>query len=239
MNCLTTTTTQCVSCKNPISYFLELGLLGEQTDYNRSSMPELFDYTLDQGFVLNNCDKCCPNCGIYILASIETFINVIQTQLGTPSERLLPYKDCCLNYIGSVETILKLVEASDIYEKYPCCDVKLGECYNEMICFQRTYEPGIGSSTSEFIDRINDKGIVEYGAILDNCTGEVTSQLCNILDYIKEIYSPALSTLNNGSSMGEIIDRFLDKGIVIQCTEGKVLVFSAEKWIEYIDSQNA
>lgn len=233
MNCITTTTTlSCTPCENPISYLFELGKLALSSDYGRSTYEEVVDYLLTEGLVLNNCSKCCPDCGIYVFASLETFIKLNDVL------NLLEESDCCINYIGSIMSAAdEPVNNSEyfidkIVNIYPCCSIKTFDCFNDSICLHHDIIQGDITVTSEFIDRMLDKGVIEYGGLYNNCTGEVTSQFCTIVNAMKQIYNSNYPTPVFYSSVAEAIDRLIDKGIVIECKDDKVYIFSVETWIE-------
>lgn len=118
--------------------------------------------------------------------------------------------DCGNIYIlASVETYLKFYEeAGEIPVQEDCCT-------NTCITKLQDY------ATADEFDQFIDRGIVEYS------TFNGKSFICYIVDYF--IANP--SALGN-SSFGEVLNRILDKGIVIYCTEDQQIVAGVETFLK-------
>jgi len=183
-----------------------------------TSAAEILDRILDKGIVGSIPDNfCCPPCGRYVIASVETYIKYI--------EAVALENQCCYNIKASVETFLKFDEAADMIPNFPsqCDNPSFENCYDEM-----TIKLNFDAYA---IDRILDKGIVEQGAIGLNGSG--SSYLCILTDFILSAFNLQGDIL---STKAEILDRILDKGIVIDCTGDTLVVASVETYIKYIEA---
>jgi len=253
----------CVPCVHPLEYLFELSYVGIIGVNNRSSMDETLDRILDKGLNFPNCGYCCPDCeGVYVLASVETFIKfgeavgitIPAVPPASPSSNNLLGSFgndtglvCCSNVYASVETYLKYAEAvgitiSTAVEALPlsanteensaefvqtCCN-GYDECVDELICWatKNISRPDV------FIDRLQDKGLVEYGQIQNNCTGAVSSSICKFVDLFEKYKNVKLTTDKPG-----FIDRLLDKGVVISCdSNGNMHIASVETWLKYAEA---
>jgi hypothetical protein len=210
-----------------------------------SSHAEIIDRILDKGIVTSNetLDLCCPDCvqnmnnnnvSIYVLASVETFLNFAE-QLGCtpvpaiPNSTEQPFSSsyagncqCCTHIYASVETELKLYEAYSYQDEpntLPFCSDNFNDCVNGLLF----------NEAAETVDRILDKGIVEYGSISG------TSKICQIEQYIDLFIQT--EGIDAQSSKAEIIDRMLDKGIVISCHNDEVIIASVETWLKSAEAR--
>lgn len=181
----------------------------------KSTLAEILDRILDKGITQNDeeGELCCPDCNqdglnVYVIASVETFLKFMEA-IPVNSQN----SDCCLNSISSVETNLKLVEAFGTSYLGKNCPTNFDDCWNTIN----------QSLSAEGSDRILDKGIVEFGSI------KGVSKLCDIYNFCV-----SSATLNNDSTVVEVFDRVMDKGIVISCDEDRNFVTaSVETWITY------
>jgi hypothetical protein len=202
-------------------------------------MSEVLDRILDKGVTLSfdSNDLCCPDClqdvaaipaspmltthevnvdnyRIYILSSVETFITRYLTPTGliNNSSEL----DCCLHVNASIETTTDLGDAlnQDIPNNFESCSTNFNSCVDDLL----------SSFTPEEVDRVLDKGIVEYGSI----SGQ--SQICLLKSFIDLSYN---SQDKITSTKAEILDRFLDKGIAISCYNGEMSISSVEPFVNY------
>ena len=115
-----------------------------------------------------------------------------------------------------------------------------GECYGELISW--VTQGQTAGQQLDSINRIQDKGLVEYGE-LGSCEGLSGSSLCRLLDIFLEIESRYSGNPLGGptsvigvSSRSEFIDRILDKGIVISCDgNGGFLFASVESYLKYAE----
>jgi hypothetical protein len=206
-----------------------------------SNLSEIIDRIIDKGITLSfeSNDLCCPDClqdippipaspmltthevndgnyRLYFLASVETSLKLLDSVGLTQS----PYElDCCLHYEASVETGLKLAEAIDydIPNNLKSCSTNFNSCIDYLM----------DSFTSEDVDRVLDKGIVEYGSI----SGQ--SQICTIKDYIDLAYN---SQDKIESTKVEILDGLLDKGLVVSCYNGEMSISSVETFLKWYES---
>jgi len=122
--------------------------------------------------------------------------------------------------LASVETFLKLAEAIGIDDPGRCCNQFNPSIEEFLECH---------GQSAETWDRLLDKGIVEWGLI------ENKSQLPFLFEWINQIL---LSGGAGSSSAAEIIDRILDKGIVIFCNEetGEIVIASVETYLKYAEA---
>lgn len=126
--------------------------------------------------------------------------------------------------LASVETFLKWAEAVAPIE-VP------GRCCNEFSPAIEGFLDCHGQS-AEGWDRLLDKGIVEWGLIENN------SQLPYIFQWIDQIL---ISGGAGSVSASEIIDRIIDKGIVIYCNEetGEIVIASVETYLKYAEAADS
>jgi hypothetical protein len=216
---------------------------------------DTIDRFLDKGITLSfdSADVCCPDClqtiysaaapaspmlttheindgdyRLYFLAGVETSINLLgylnltdnppvpasPLMVGNPESKT----DCCLHYEASVETSVKLGEALgyDIPNNFKSCSTNFEDCINDLI----------NSFTSDDVDRILDKGIVEYGSF----SGQ--SKICELKTFIDLAYNSQDKIV---STKAEILDRILDKGIVVSCYNGEMSISSVETFLKWYD----
>jgi hypothetical protein len=177
-----------------------------------NSVAAIVDVILDEGSVSSIPDNfCCPPCGRYVLASVETFNKYAE---------IISYElECCYNIKASIETYLKFTETQEGRPAYPdpCDNPSFENCYAQMIS-----ELNLSGAQ---INNLLDKGIVETGAI--GLDGSGSSYLCILADCISSAFN--LQTVDP-SSKAEILDRILDKGIVIDCTGNTLVIASIETW---------
>jgi hypothetical protein len=253
-------TTACIPCIHPFEYILELAYVGTTGTNNRTALEEALDRILDKGLSQPNCDLCCPDCeGVYVLASVETFLKFAEAVGITTSAAVPASPDllvgtfptnpevCCSNVYASTETYLKYAEAVGITPptaviasplsatidvnqgEYvtPCCN-GFDECMDELVCWITE----TSSNSANAIGILQDKGIVEYGQIQNNCTGAVSSSICKLVDLFKRYVNVKLA-----GSRSEVIDRLIDKGIVISCdSNGEIHMASVETWLKYAEA---
>jgi hypothetical protein len=208
----------------------------------------IVDRLLDIGIVTSNeaLDLCCPDCvqnmngnnvSIYVLASVETFLKFAEA-FGCGGSSVVPaipnsteqplgsssYDgncQCCTHIYASVETELKLYEFygyQDEPNTSPPCSDNFNDCVNNIF----------STFTAEEMDRILDKGIVEYGAIRGS------SQLCKINEYLDLAIFSGVSLITKA----EIIDRILDKGFVVSCHNDEMIIASVETWLKSAETRH-
>ena len=189
-----------------------------------STPAEILDRLLDKGNVQSNenLEICCPDCvqvmngnnvSVYVISSVETFLKFAEAIGFTMG--LKP--TCCTHLAASVETTLKFTEAFGIPENpVPTCSKNFNSCINTI---KNTLTP-------EGIDRLSDKGVVEYGSLSGS------SQLCRINDFI----DLSIELDPTSSSKEEQLDRILDKGMVISCYDDEIVTASVETWLKWAEA---
>lgn len=231
MSCnLTTTTTNCIPCIHPFDYIFEKIGLGLLHPSNNMSFQEVLDRLLDKGIVEPNCGVCCPDCdGVYVLASVETFLKFAEA-VYNPFGGCTFQGGCCSNVFASVETYLKYEEA--VSGDNPTCCNGFTECTEELVCWVVQDD----KNPVQAKDRLLDKGLVEFGNIPNNCTGVGGSSLCKFVELLAEYYTIDVDAQR--SSKSEIIDRLLDKGIAIYCNPdtGDISIASVETMLIYLEA---
>lgn len=163
--------------------------------------------------------------------------------------------ECCSNIVAGTETLLMYSEAigettllvpalpkgaflEGDSEDNPflkkCCN-GFDECIDDLFCWVTQYS----KQAANDIDRIMDKGIVEYGSIVNNCTGATSSSVCKLVSLFEKYLVGVPNSALFGTSQptrSELIDRILDKGIVISCDEyGNSKITSVETWLKYAE----
>jgi hypothetical protein len=190
---------------------------------------EILDEILNKGIIQSNenFDLCCPDCiqnmngndvGIYVLASVETYLKFAEAMGCTVNVGFIGTCDCCTHIKASLQTYLQYAESAGVNPpnpEVPCSD-NFNSCVNALF----------SGLTQIEIDGILDKGIIEYGSISGS------SQLCRINDYAELVNS----LTNNAVSTPEIIERILDKGIVISCLNDEIVITYVENWIQYAEA---
>jgi hypothetical protein len=233
MSCnLTTTTTKCVPCIHPLDYLFEKVGRAVFSPANDNPFQEIVDRILDRGIIEPNCGICCSDCDdVYVLASVETYLKFWEAMYSTQFGGCTFQGGCCVNVLAAVETYLKYEEAAGNDDNSTCCN-GFTECSEELFCWMIQ-----GSSDPEDDkDRILDKGIVEQGNIVNNCTGVGGSDLCKFTEFLAEYY--AIDKRAQITSKSEIVDRILDKGIVFYCNPetGEIVVASVETFLKYAEN---
>lgn len=164
----------------------------------------------------NNNSPCCSN----VYASVETWLKYAE-QTGLVQSAAVPAIPFSIPSGVSTE-----VPYSD--ELMTCCN-GFTECIDDLVCWA-TRDVTNGYNV---IDRILDKGIVEYGGIYNNCTKSSTSSICLLVDLMQNKFADYFPA-TGGSSRAEIIDRLMDKGITISCSSnGEIIIASVETWLKY------
>lgn len=189
-----------------------------------STPAEILDRLLDKGNVQSNenLEICCPDCdqvmndrhvNIYVISSVETFLKFSEA-IGF-AKGVKP--TCCTHLAASVETTLKFTEVFGIPENpVPTCSKNFNSCINTIK----------STLTPEGIDRLLDKGVVEYGSLSGS------SQLCRINDFI----DLSIELDPTSSSKEEQLDRILDKGMVISCYDDEIVTASVETWLKWAEA---
>jgi hypothetical protein len=190
------------------------------------TISEILDRMLDKGIIESNenSEICCPDCvqksnndtnfNLYIMSSVETYLKFADAIGFTMG--LQP--NCCTHITASIQTTLKFNEAmgGDANNSLNCPN-NYNTCINELK----------NTLTAEGLDRILDKGIVEYGSLSG------LSQVCKIHEFID--ISVSADTLNTYTK-DEVINLILDKGIVISCLNDEIIFGSVETWLKWAEA---
>lgn len=235
MNCVTNTTTVCTPCINPLEYFFEIAGSVELRG-NASSYFETFDRLLDKGIIIPNCSYCCTNCNRYVIANRETYFKYAEVEsvnlTNSNPDRKVPL--CCHNIYTDIENYLMysevmLDENNNDISGLRCCNGFL-DCIDDFICWAKDYMTG-----ADLFFRVLNKGIIESDQFVNNCTGEKVTGICLLLDLFKKYYIKFRSANNNAEnySIVEGLERILEKGIIIECIDGKMIFSSVETWLKF------
>lgn len=188
------------------------------SDYGQTPA-EVLDRLLDKGYVMPVGDSgiCCPTCGPYVLASVETFLKYAEA-VGLTGPEIT--EKCCTNAFASVETYLKYLEAVGTPNS----------CNNGFTQEVNTLLDALG--TPEAVDRVQDKGIVESGSV----NTDLSSSISDLQDLIEAMFSHPNNVNASFSSLAEILDRILDKGIVLYCDEENLVLASVETYLKFAEA---
>ena len=191
VECPTPIVPEIEGCIDPFTYTWNQAVNQTLLDPS-ASVAEYFDRLLDKGQILSDASNiCCPDCQIspiYVLASVETFLKFADNLNWLYEEN----KTCCVSVQSSVETYLKYEEAWQVDKPACCENdfEECLDKYSEIVNLDRILDKGIvesngfdgntllckiydlfintpedlyfGSSLSEVLDRILDKGFVVY-----------------------------------------------------------------------------
>lgn len=221
----TTTVATSNCCTHPFKFVFDTVAEALQNPNNRSNFAETFIRILDKGLVTTNCNICCPECGgAYNLASVETGLKFMEAVVAEGDFI------CCSNVYASVETYLKYAEAVGPNDSVAACCNGFNQCVDDLLCWVTS-----GSiNAAETLDRILDKGIFEYGGILNNCSPARNSEICYLLQLIQQYNALEGSNL----TPAEFIDVILDKGIAVGCgDDGQIVVMSStETYLKFAEA---
>jgi hypothetical protein len=196
---------------------------------------------LRRGIIQPNTGFDLPDDGVYVLSSVETYLKFAEAvgMTGDPYTSLYPFGSTSsvynVNVSASVETYLKYAEAtngSSLNSSYGGTD--FSENFISLIN-NTSYLDRTGISDAEFLDRILDKGIVEFGSFNNKSKLDYYDVLknfnMNIEDYLK--YS------TDGTYFPYILDIILDKGIVVYTFNGIMSISSVETSLKLIEAQRS
>ena len=85
-------------------------------------------------------------------------------------------------------------------------------------------------SDPEFEQRLLDKGVVESGSLNIDLTSNISNLQALVLAMFEAQEGPT------PSSIAEIVDRILDKGIILSCYKGNLVLASVETWLKYAEA---
>lgn len=207
----TTLTVPVPVCTNPVQYILDIAInASPSTDY--ADILASIESTLTNGVMLTECDLCCPDCNgqadldsdPYVLGNTLNFLDII-TYLGAKGQTWA----CCLNVEASLIAYSAFNESIGTIKFNTCCN-QFGTCTNNI------------SDVVVDFSTILTEGILEY-----NSLNEDTS-VCILLDTLQAI-APSLTPLQ----LQNLIIAILALGIVVDCTNGKIMISSIPTYILY------
>lgn len=139
LNCNSTVTPPIInSCIDPFTYLLQ-----RANESSVGTLEERVIALLDRGVVTENTGLyCCPDCGVYVLCSVNTFLKYIEGVGDIPVS-------CTLNVTASVETYLVYAES---IQQYVTDD-------------HRTNPQSTSCVESYSTEEVMDAGVVELGTI--------------------------------------------------------------------------
>lgn len=206
----TTLTVPVPVCTNPVQYILDIAINAAPTNTYVDILASITS-TLNNGVLLTECDLCCPDCNgqapqdsdPYVLGNTLNFLDII-TYLG-PGQTWA----CCLNIEASLIAYSAFNESIKTIKFNTCCN-EFGPCVNN-----------VSDAVVDFSTILTD-GILEY-----NSLNEDTS-VCILLDTLQAI-APSLTPLQ----LQNLIIAILALGIVVDCTNGKIMISSIPTYILY------
>jgi len=214
LNCsileFTTLTVPVPVCTSPVQYILDIAINASPTNTYVDILASITS-TLTNGIILTECDLCCPDCNgqapqdsdPYVLGNTLNFLDII-TYLGQGQTWA-----CCLNVEASLIAYSTFNEAIGDIDFNTCCN-EFSTCTND-----------ISDAVADFSTILAD-GILEY-----NSLNEDTS-VCILLDTLQSIL-PSLTPLQ----LQNLIIAILDLGIVVDCSNGQIMISSIPTYITY------
>jgi hypothetical protein len=219
---------------------------------------ELSNAALERGVIQPDTDFDLPDNGIYILSSVETYLKFAEavsdggsTSYGISDD---PYRlthpfgstaSININISASVETYLKFSEAtsgSNLNVSYGLTD--FSENFISLID-NKSYLDRNSTTDAEFLDRILDKGLVEFGSFKNKSKLDYYNVIKNfnttIEDYLKIADSDGMmdetfykTILLGGSVMG-----LLDYGIAVYRFNGIISISSVQSLLKLLEYQRS
>jgi hypothetical protein len=209
----------CKTCKNPVQFWFDRAI--EQIE----ATPGLtFENILEEGTIYpygQGVKPCCPDCGIYVLSNLETWVTYSEATGGpvmaNPPQGAPAGSDedpCCVNYAGTAGNFANFASTFEDtigFSKFCCNNNNFNDCVNKLV---NSVKDG-----ASFLER----GVVEYGTVKEN------SLLCKLVDL--------LSGCDTGiTDLQKTLTTMLDLGFVIFCTDEGLLVASIEEYLKYIEA---
>lgn len=219
---------------------------------------ELSYTALERGVIQSDTDFDLPDNGIYVLSSVETYLKFAEAVSGggsttygvsdDPYRLTHPFGSTAsinVNISSSVETYLKFSEAtsgSNLNISYGLTD--FSENFISLID-NKSYLDRNSTTDAEFLDRILDKGIVEFGSFNDKSKLDYYNVIRNfnttIESYLKIAESDGMmdetfykTILLGGSVMG-----LLDYGIAVYKFNGIISISSVESLLKLLEYQRS
>jgi hypothetical protein len=191
--------------------------------------------SLDKGeYLLNNEYFTFPEDTLYVLSSVETYLK-FQEAIISREPTLLENKK--INVNASIETYLKFAEAVTItynYTNKTGFQQEILKLINDTTYFKENEL----ETKSEFIDRIIDKGIVEFGQIGES-SKLVYSEILkkSILSIEKVLQIMEGQDSNNETILRNLFDNIIDKGIVVRTYKGNLIISSVETYLKFAEAE--
>jgi hypothetical protein len=191
--------------------------------------------SLDKGeYLLNNEYFTFPEDTLYVLSSVETYLK-FQESIISREPTLLENKK--INVNASIETYLKFAEAVTItynYTNKTGFQQEILKLINDTTYFKENEL----ETKSEFIDRIIDKGIVEFGQIGES-SKLVYSEILkkSILSIEKVLQIMEGQDSNNETILTNLFDNIIDKGIVVRTYKGNLIISSVETYLKFAEAE--
>ena len=194
--------------------------------------------SLDKGeFILNNDYFNFPEDTLYVLSSIETYLRF---QEGQVRYEPLVIENKKINVNSSVETYLKFWEVTNGTVNYNYTS-KTGfqQQLLELINDTSYFDESNLESNSETIDRILDKGIVEFGQIGEGSKldySEIFKKTIFNIETVTQSFSSDNS--DNYLLIQLFFDRMIDFGIVVRTFKGNLIISSVETYLKFLEDVN-
>lgn len=159
-----TTSTSTFNCKSPLEYLLNL--VNERAEEENETVCEALQFILTQqveGVIVpiiipKTENYCCPDCSnVYYLGGAENFVRF--TILGGYDIDVYDYT-CCTNIFASVETYLKVVEATGPLKT--CCN-EFQNCIDKL--FDHFNSECDGCEYTTEMEILLDLGLVEHSTV--------------------------------------------------------------------------
>lgn len=211
-----------VKCVNPYTFLTDYSI--DNSSFDRSPA-EFLDITLDEAYIkpLFESDICCPVCGYdyynnsnlvftYVLASIETYLKFAEA-LGVSLKNKFSSENCCINAKATPEVMTQFLDTIGD-ENYVPCDNGYLEGFDGLLNLLDTQGK----------IRLLEKGIVEENTLNEDFTSNLPNFKTMVQTFKNSIY--------NYQSLSEIIDRILDKGLVISCDGENIIFASVEEYLK-------
>lgn len=196
-------TTLTVSCEDPMTYMIRRALENVTTAPAVDAALQAF---LNEGLVLNSCNLCCPDCGVYMFSNAETF--------GVFVSDFTPTEPCCINTEAGVAAFVTMSLALSNWR-----DVQPTTCCNDFSDCVITLSENVDNFSA-----IVTAGIIEYSTINNN------TEVCNLVTAL-QAFAPALTP----TELGVVIESLLGIGIVIACKpNGQMFIGSLTAYQLYI-----
>lgn len=201
---------------------------------SKEKYDEVFD-SLDKGeFILNNNYFNFPEDTLYVLSSVETYLKFQEAQVNMEPSVLQNKK---INVNSGIETYLKFWEATNGNVNYNYT-IKTGfqKQLLELVSDTTYFDEGVLQTKSEFINRVIDKGIVEFGQIGEGSKlnySEIFKKTIFDIDTVTQRFSSDNS--DNYLLIQLFFDIMIDKGIVVRTFKENLIISSVETYLKFLE----